>query len=133
MKHYKIWLDGGSRGNGNQESVGYGSYYFQNMDKNKTALRRLEFSAGMTNNEAEWTTLTAVLKMLMDAHDAEVELFMDSKLVVNQFNGNWKCKDARMMNYRDNAHTLRSKLEKRKVKVRLSWLPRANIEIVLGH
>lgn len=133
MNHYKIWLDGGSKRNGDREAFGYGSYYFQNMDKNKATVKRLEFGAGTTNNEAEWKTLITVLKVLTDANDAEVSLFMDSKLVVNQFNKRWQCKDERMAEFRDKALKINKKLKKNKVDVNLSWLPRDNIEIILGH
>lgn len=133
MKNYKIWLDGGSKGNGSDEAIGYGSYYFHNVDKNESAVRRLKFGKGMTNNEAEWNILISVLEMLLNASDADVKLFMDSKLIINQFNKTWKCKDPRMFTFREKAHELLSELESKNISINLSWLPRENIEIILGH
>jgi len=129
QKKYRIWLDGGSKGNGDEA---YGSYCFLNLDNGRSTIKRLEFGKG-TNNDAEWKTLITVLDKLQVAYDAKVELFMDSKLVVNQYNGKWKLTNDRMRKYCNEAWMLRDLLEKRNQRIYLQWIPRKDIELILGH
>ncbi|CAN6713622.1 unnamed protein product [Malus baccata var. baccata] len=52
-----------------------------------------------TNNRAEYEALIIVLEILMDLGAAEVEIFGDSELVINQLNGEFKCKHITMAGY----------------------------------
>lgn len=133
MNQYKIWLDGGSRGNTKNNGEAYGSYYFLNTVTKEYKIVRLEHPELNTSNEAEWETLISVLKMLQASPKARVRLFMDSKLVVNQFNGKWKCKDERMARFRGRAGHLLKELEDKQVDITLEWTSRDEIESYLGH
>lgn len=46
-----------------------------------------------TNNVAEYTALIRGLEMALDKGVTEIEIFMDSKLVVHQVRGEWKIKN----------------------------------------
>lgn len=129
MKQYKIWLDGGSKGN----ALGYGSYLFLNLENQKHSIKKIKHGKGLTNNDAEWLTLISVLEMLQQAENAEVELFMDSKLIINQFNGRWKCKNARMIDYRTKAWELRKKLDAKNIELKLDWIPGDDMKMMVGH
>ena len=58
---------------------------------------RLGFRA--SNNEAEYKALLAELKDVWDMGAREVEVYSDSRLVVNQVQGSFEARDPRMMEY----------------------------------
>ena len=95
----EVFTDGGSRGNPGDAGIGgvvYGS--------NKSVL--FEFSAYIgqtTNNVAEYSALLHVLKWLSTFENSgsseslsSITCYLDSKLVVEQMNHNWKIKDQKM-------------------------------------
>ena len=49
-----------------------------------------------TNNVAEYTALTLALKEARRLGAREIDLRLDSKLIVEQLHGRWKVKDAKM-------------------------------------
>ena len=58
---------------------------------------RLGFKA--SNNEAEYVALIAGLKIALDLGAQDVEVYSDSRLVVNQVRGNFEVRDSRMKEY----------------------------------
>ena len=64
---------------------------------------------GMTNNVAEYAALYEGLKWLWryqkdkpeQNHATGTQIFMDSKLVVNQVGGSWRCKAEHLKRWRD--------------------------------
>ncbi|KAM1117762.1 hypothetical protein ACFX19_008222 [Malus domestica] len=52
----------------------------------------LLYYQGNTNNRAEYEALIIGLEILMDLRAVEVEVFGDSELVINQLNGDFKCR-----------------------------------------
>ena len=49
-----------------------------------------------TNNEAEYEALIEGLKAVSEWKPDRLEIFLDSKLVVEQVNGRWKIKEERL-------------------------------------
>lgn len=72
-----------------------------------------------TNNEAEYAAIIALLEAAISAGAPSVRVFGDSKLVVNQLNGEWDVKSPTL-------HGLwsRARILVRKANARVSWVPR---------
>ncbi|MBF0913725.1 ribonuclease HI family protein [Candidatus Gracilibacteria bacterium] len=84
----KVYTDGGSRGN--PGSAGLGVFITDEFGK---SLEKRYKSLGIkTNNEAEYLGAFYGIKRAIELGATELDLFMDSNLVINQLSGNWKIK-----------------------------------------
>jgi len=85
----KLFADGGSRGNPGPSSSG-----FVILDMNDKVLVDKGVYLGITtNNQAEYTALKLGLEEAHKMGVQEVEVYMDSLLVINQMNGIFKIKN----------------------------------------
>lgn len=73
----------------------------------------------MTNNQAEWLALYYLLLDL--PYYSKCDVFSDSMLVVNQFNGDYQVRDENLRKIYDSCKTL---VTLKHLKVRLNWVPR---------
>jgi hypothetical protein len=71
---------------------------------------RLEFEC--TNNQAEYKALLSGLEVLLDLGVREVEIFSDSKLVVQQIRGESQCLDGVLNEYQEKCLELLGALDK---------------------
>jgi probable phosphoglycerate mutase len=87
-----IEADGGSRGN--PGPAAYGAV-LKDADTGEVLAEDGSTLGETTNNVAEYSGLIAGLRLAQEfAPDAEIEVRMDSKLVVEQMSGRWKIKHA---------------------------------------
>lgn len=93
MEKIIIYTDGGSRGNPGPAASG-----FIIFDQNNNILVKGGKYLGVgTNNEAEYQALILALEKVKEGVVAqEIEVRADSKLVVEQLNGNFKVKNSRI-------------------------------------
>jgi broad specificity phosphatase PhoE/ribonuclease HI len=113
-----IEADGGSRGN--PGPAGYGAV----VKDAATGAVLAERAAGIgraTNNVAEYGGLIAGLTAALELDPAEVEVRMDSKLVVEQMSGRWQVKHPSMKPLAREA----ADLVRRLGQVHFTWIPRA--------
>jgi probable phosphoglycerate mutase len=90
-----IEADGGSRGN--PGPAAYGAV-LKDADTGEVIAEEGSVIGVASNNVAEYNGLIAGLRLAADlAPEADVEVRMDSKLVVEQMSGNWKIKHADML------------------------------------
>lgn len=83
-----IHTDGGARGNPGPAAIGVV------IEENGKEIIAFGKTIGdTTNNVAEYT---AVIEALKKAKNADIHFFLDSTLVVNQLNGMFKIKDAKL-------------------------------------
>ena len=113
-----VYTDGGSRGN--PGVAGSGSVVY---DEDGTTLAEIAYVVGQksSNNVAEYHGLLRGLEAARELGASEVDVYMDSKLVVEQMNGRWKIKHPDMKKLALDARDLASGFNK----VSYSWVPRA--------
>jgi len=118
VRRVLVEADGGSRGN--PGPAGYGAVVLDAVSGDVLA-ERAEGIGRATNNVAEYRGLIAGLTAALELGDvAEVEVRMDSKLVVEQMSGRWQVKHPDMKPLAQQAMTLVRRLPR----VRFSWIPR---------
>ena len=112
MKKLKIYLDGGARGNPGLAAIGF----VIKDATNQIISQRGQFIGKATNNQAEYQALIAVFNWLKDYQQThqksleQVDLFLDSQLVVKQMQGIYKIKSAKIKFLWQKAKELESKL-----------------------
>jgi probable phosphoglycerate mutase len=112
-----IEADGGSRGN--PGPAGYGAVV-RDADTGQVLAERAAGLGTATNNVAEYGGLIAGLTAALELDPAEVEVRMDSKLVVEQMSGRWQVKHPSMKPLAREAASLIAQLPA----VRFTWIPR---------
>ena len=92
----KIFTDGGARGNPGPAGLGV---VIVDAKNNQVIYDQAKYLGVATNNEAEYEAVILALKHLqtnLPLNTEKLEFFLDSKLVVEQLNKNWKIKEPRM-------------------------------------
>jgi broad specificity phosphatase PhoE/ribonuclease HI len=113
-----VEADGGSRGN--PGPAGYGAVVWT-ADHNTVLAERKQAIGHATNNVAEYSGLIAGLEEAADLGASEVDVNMDSKLVVEQMSGRWKVKHPDMAPLHQQATALSTRFDR----VTYTWIPRA--------
>lgn len=93
MKTLRLFTDGASRGN--PGPAGLGVVIEDDMGMRLRGLHR--WLGVTTNNEAEYRALIEGLKAVKEWKPDRLEIYLDSKLVVEQLNGGWKIKARELM------------------------------------
>ena len=87
-----LFTDGGARGNPGPAGIGAVL-----RDASGEVIGEIARSIGhATNNVAEYTALIEGLEMAIAKEIAELDVFLDSELVVHQMKGEWKIKHANL-------------------------------------
>jgi len=114
-----VEADGGSRGN--PGPAGYGAVV-RDADSGAVLAELHESLGTTTNNVAEYSGLIAGLEKAADlSPGADVDVRMDSKLVVEQMSGRWQIKHPALQPLASRA----SAAARRLGQVRYEWVPRA--------
>ncbi len=94
MKNLFVFTDGGARGNPGPAAIGF----IVKNNQGNILFKKGKCIGRATNNVAEYTAVIEALKWLSKAscQIADCNFFLDSKLVVNQLNGFYKIKDAKL-------------------------------------
>lgn len=88
MEEVLLFCDGGSRGN--PGPAGCGAVI---TDTNGKILKKMSKYIGEdTNNQAEYQAVLMGMEELKKMKPTKVRVYLDSKLIVEQVNGNWKVK-----------------------------------------
>lgn len=112
----KVFADGGSRGNPGPSASG-----FVILDQEDSTLVDKGVYLGITtNNQAEYTALKLALEECLKDGVKEVEVYMDSLLVINQVRGIFKVKNRDLWPLHDAVRQLSKKFSR----INFSHVPR---------
>ena len=120
--NYKGFFDGSSKGNPGPAQCGWAVL----DDKDKViAHESKKADLDRTNNVAEYMGLIELFNYLIVSPDIiNIEIFGDSKLVIMQTQGKWKCKSENIKPYFNHAVKRFEYLTSIK-HITLTWVPRA--------
>ncbi len=111
-----VYTDGGARGNPGPGAVGVIV-----KDKNGKVVKEIgKFIGKATNNEAEYKAVMEGLKTCAKSGAENLDFYIDSLLVVNQLNGDFKVKDKKIRTFWNEVKTL----EKNFKEVSYTHIPR---------
>ena len=113
-----VEADGGSRGN--PGPAGYGSVVFT-ADRGVVLAESKQAIGRATNNVAEYRGLIAGLEEAAKLGATDVDVQMDSKLVVEQMSGRWKVKHPDLAVLHQQATALSTQFGR----ISYTWIPRA--------
>ena len=105
-----IRTDGAARGNPGHASAG--AVLIDNdapdaISPGATPIATISDYLGVqTNNVAEYEAVVRALRLARDLGAREVRLLLDSMLIVEQLNGRWKVRDAKLLPLNDEARTI---------------------------
>jgi len=106
-----VYTDGGSRGNPGPSAYGV---VLANED-GKVLKQTARFLGEGTNNEAEYRGLIAGLSLALEIGADEVEVVMDSQLVVHHVDGSYRLKAEHLRPLLEEARTLMKRFRSAKV------------------
>tara|TARA_B100001250_G_scaffold322478_1_gene285717 strand:- start:907 stop:1299 length:393 start_codon:yes stop_codon:yes gene_type:complete len=107
---YEIYCDGASRSNPGEASVGI------SILKDKEEIDTIKKRIGIaTNNVAEYLGLIEALKYCVEKNIMEVDIYLDSLLVVQQVNLEYKVKSKKLQEHHNQALDLINKINNIKI------------------
>ncbi len=113
---YIGYFDGASSGNPGDMGIGYAL-----LDENRNILFEGAKYIGVgTNNEAEYVSLIALLKLALRSGVKNIEIFGDSQLVIKQLLGEWRVKAPNLQPLYNDAQKRMKKIEN----LSISWVRR---------
>ena len=116
----RVFTDGGSRGNPGEAGIGV---YITDRE-GKPLERRYKYLGVTTNNVAEYTGALYGIKRARELGATQVELHMDSKLVIEQLLGNWKIKNEYLRQLANDV-----KYHSKWIEISFHWIPREQNKI----
>ena len=103
---YEIYCDGASRSNPGDASIGV------SINKDKVEIDTIKKKIGInTNNVAEYLGLIAALEYCVENKVNNVRIFLDSLLVVQQVNMEYKVKSKKLQNHYEKSLKLIDQIE----------------------
>jgi ribonuclease HI len=104
----QLFADGGSRGNPGPAASGFVVY----SETGEIVFERGDFLGNQTNNFAEYTGLINGMEKCLELGVTELEVRMDSELVVRQCLGVYKVRNAGLIPLSEKVRALKAKFDK---------------------
>ncbi len=119
--HYKGYFDGSSKGNPGPAQCGWAILDDQD---NIVDHKSRKASEDRTNNYAEYMGLIELFRYIKISDKiVNIDIFGDSKLIIEQVKGNWKCKSPNLKPLHKVAVLLFGQITTFKF-ITLTWIPR---------
>jgi ribonuclease HI len=112
VKRAVLYADGACRGN--PGPAGSGAALVN--EEGHLVAEAIRFLGNSTNNVAEYTALVIGLEEARHHDVADLEVRMDSKLVVEQMNGRWRVRDAKLIPLAIKARELFAQFPKKRIR-----------------
>lgn len=96
---YKLFCDGGSRGNSKTSPAAVGFVIYDQNDR--VIFKGSKFLGFATNNVAEYMALYFGILKLKSLNCTKVDLYLDSELVVKQMQGKYQIKNLDLKKIKD--------------------------------
>ncbi|MFH1375364.1 MAG: ribonuclease HI family protein [Patescibacteria group bacterium] len=106
-----LFADGATRGNPGPSSAGV----LLLNEKGEELGEISKFLGTATNNQAEYAAVVFGLEKALKLKATEVEIFLDSKLIVEQVSGRWKIKEVQLKKAVEKVHALLQKFSDWKI------------------
>ncbi len=120
---YQIYCDGASRSNPGEASIGV------SITKETKEIEFISQKIGIaTNNVAEYESLKAALNYCVENNISEASIFLDSLLVVQQVNENYKVKSDNLKELYINCKKLMNQINKLEIDLALKIIKKVCIE-----
>lgn len=104
---YRVYTDGGSRGNPGPAAYGFVIY----TQDGQVLAEESRYIGVTTNNQAEYQGIVAALQKLTELNlTGSIQCNLDSQLVVRQINGIYKMKNADLRPWLEQIQTLRQRI-----------------------
>lgn len=111
------YVDGACEPNPGRAAIGI-RITFPGSDK--TPVEIAQRIPDATNNEAEYQAVIKALLVCAEMKAERIAIYSDSKLIVNQVNGEWACNEERLQQLVDRIKTLKTCFKK----TMFTWVPR---------
>ena len=110
MKVCQLFVDGASRGNPGQSSVGAIAFPLDTVGNREPIFQFGKYIGIKTNNESEYISLIMGLELCIQHGISKCLLFMDSQLVVYQMQKKYKVKRAHLRELHTQVKVLEQKM-----------------------
>lgn len=124
MSTLALYCDGGSRSNPGPSGLGIAGYHVGTDGKKECIFEKGKFLENCSNNFAEYLALIEALNYATSSDYKNIEVFSDSKLIVEQVNGRWKVKSNDLKDLAQAAINRAQMLRKSGIQFTLTWIPR---------
>lgn len=124
MSTLQLYCDGGSRSNPGPSGLGIAGYHASVDGIKECIFEKGVFIEDCSNNFAEYLALIQALNFASDSDYKNIELYSDSKLIVEQVSGRWKVKSKDLIDLADRAIARIQMMRKEGKQVTLTWIPR---------
>ena|SRR3990167_8397401 len=119
--YYNVFTDGGARGNPGPGAAAYVIEICQDK-KCEVVEEKHKYLGVVTNNQAEYQALILAIEVVIKKDRLDQIIFhLDSQLIVEQMNGNYKVKNSALIPMYNQAKELLSKTQ---CKITFIYLPR---------
>ncbi len=124
MSSLQLYCDGGSRSNPGPSGLGIAAYHIDINGTKECIFEKGVFLENCSNNFAEYLALIQALNYSISSDYKNIELFSDSKLIVEQVCGRWKVKSNDLKELAQSAINRVQQMRNQGCQISLTWIPR---------